>query len=190
MGSINLLTINGTLWILWSGYWYVSAKSVEKTKSTESILMRLQHIIPSAIGFTAIFNGRSFDIGSLNNLVFNHTLRSLGVICTAVGLGFSVWARIHLGRYWSAMITLKVGHRLIRTGPYKLTRHPIYTGFLYASFGSALTSGTWLGLIGFIIIFITYVIKLKREEKLLIQVFGQEYVNFRKEVPGLIPFLF
>ena len=43
----------------------------------------------------------------------------------AAGLLFAVWGRLHLGKYWSGIITLKEGHRLIRTGPYRLVRHPL-----------------------------------------------------------------
>ena len=54
----------------------------------------------------------------------------LGAIMIAAGLGFAVWARAHLGRNWSGIVTVKEGHALVRTGPYRAVRHPIYTGLL------------------------------------------------------------
>ena len=55
------------------------------------------------------------------------------VVLVAIGLAFSWWARLHLGRLWSGTVTAKAEHRVIDTGPYRLVRHPIYTGLLLAS---------------------------------------------------------
>ena len=67
-----------------------------------------------------------------------------GIILTIAGLGFSAWARRHLGRYWSSMVMVKVGHQLIRTGPYRIVRNPIYTGIFVAFLGAAVAIGELL----------------------------------------------
>ena len=59
------------------------------------------------------------------------------------GIGLALWARVHLGQYWSARITLKEDHQLIRTGPYARLRHPIYTGLDLAAIGSAVVIDHW-----------------------------------------------
>ena len=107
---------------------------------------------------------------------------------TVLGLLFTVWGRIHLGRYWSGMVTLKEGHRLIRTGPYALVRHPLYTGFLRGGAGSALAARTVDAAIGFALLLAAYLVKLRREETLLTREFGDEYLRFKREVPALVPF--
>src|SRR5215467_12702020 len=76
----------------------------------------------------------------------------VGVALTAIGLGFTVWARVQLGRFWSGTVTLKEGHELVRTGPYAVTRHPIYTGLLLALIGSAMARGTLGGLLGLVLL--------------------------------------
>src|ERR1700733_9851716 len=63
-------------------------------------------------------------------------------VLTVAGTLFTWWARIHLGRFWSNSITRKEGHRVIDTGPYRLVRHPIYTGLIAASFLLAIELGT------------------------------------------------
>ena len=65
----------------------------------------------------------------------------LGVALAAGGIAVAFWARWHLGTNWSGMVTLKEGHQLIRTGPYRAMRHPIYTGILLALLGTAITFG-------------------------------------------------
>ncbi len=71
----------------------------------------------------------------------------IGTALVAAGLGFAVAARAYLGRNWSGTVTLKQGHELIRTGPYRLVRHPIYTGMLLAFVGTAMARGRVRGLV-------------------------------------------
>jgi len=112
------------------------------------------------------------------------------LLTTLAGCLFGVWARVHLGRYWSGIITLKEGHKLITTGPYRIVRHPIYTGWLAAALGTALTAGTSVGFLCVALLTISFVIKLRREEKLLTSEFGDEYRRFKQAVPkALIPFV-
>jgi hypothetical protein len=66
----------------------------------------------------------------------------------AMGLLLAIWALRHLGRNWSGEITIKVELQLIRSGPYKLLRHPIYTGLLAIYAGTVLVTGEWLAIIG------------------------------------------
>ncbi len=112
-----------------------------------------------------------------------------GTIITLLGLGFAVWARVHLGRNWSSMPAIRVDHKLIRTGPYSIVRHPIYTGILFAIAGTAIIIGEPLGLIAFFLILVVYLWKIRMEEKYLQEEFGEDYAQYKKEVPALIPFL-
>jgi protein-S-isoprenylcysteine O-methyltransferase Ste14 len=111
------------------------------------------------------------------------------MIITLLGLGFAVWARVHLGKYWSSMPAIRVDHKLIRTGPYNLVRHPIYTGILFGVAGTAIIIGEPLGLIAFFLILVVYLWKIRMEEKYLQEEFGEDYARYKKEVPALIPLL-
>jgi len=112
-----------------------------------------------------------------------------GTIITLLGLGFAVWARVHLGKYWSGLPAIRVDHKLIRTGPYSLVRHPIYTGILFAIVGTAIIFGEPLGLMVFFLILVIYLWKIRVEEKYLHDEFGEDYSRYKKEVPALIPLL-
>ncbi|HYY26920.1 MAG TPA: isoprenylcysteine carboxylmethyltransferase family protein [Chthoniobacterales bacterium] len=110
-----------------------------------------------------------------------------GVVLTAAGLAFAIWARVHLGKYWSGRVTLKVDHRVIQTGPYAWVRHPIYSGLILALLGTTITLGTLHACVGFVLIFVSFVRKLQIEENWLRSHFGAEYERYQKRVKALIP---
>ncbi len=116
-------------------------------------------------------------------------VRWLGDLLTAGGLLFSIWARAHLGKYWSGKITLKVGHKLIRTGPYRLVRHPIYTGLIAGALGGAIAAETGDALLGLAMFIASCFLKVRWEEELLTTEFGEEYTTFKREVPMIVPSL-
>ena len=110
-----------------------------------------------------------------------------GVALTVLGLALTWWSRIHLGKNWSAAVTLKEGHMLVRSGPYAIARHPIYTGLLVAFAGTVLAYDTASALLGFVLVILGFVLKLRQEERLLVQHFGAAYHDYRKKVRALVP---
>jgi protein-S-isoprenylcysteine O-methyltransferase Ste14 len=110
-----------------------------------------------------------------------------GVAMLLAGLAFSVWARRWLGRNWSGIVTLKQDHELVRGGPYRFARHPIYTGILVGFAGSALARNEWRGVLAVVIGYAALWRKLKLEERWMIERFGDAYRKFQAEVPALIP---
>jgi protein-S-isoprenylcysteine O-methyltransferase Ste14 len=184
--AVTPLTFDYWAWFALCAVWLVAALFARPTKSSENVLGRLQHIVPMYAGFFLIFYHRDFGILDYR-LYGNNAIAWLGTVLTFTGVAFSIWARVTLGRYWSGIITLKQGHRLITAGPYRLVRHPIYTGFIVGSFGSALTAARVDAGAGFAIIAISLVFKLRREEALMTREFGDEYLRFKQEVPALFP---
>jgi protein-S-isoprenylcysteine O-methyltransferase Ste14 len=100
---------------------------------------------------------------------------------------FLIWARRHLGVHWSGEITIKFDHRLIRSGPYRRIRHPIYTAMIGMMAGSAITSGEMHALLGFAIAGLAYARKIRMEEANLRRAFGAAYEGYRRETGALIP---
>jgi protein-S-isoprenylcysteine O-methyltransferase Ste14 len=92
-----------------------------------------------------------------------------------------------LGQYWSGRITIKEGHKLIRTGPYARLRHPIYTGLVLASAGTAIELDQWRCVAGVCIILLGFWIKARREEALLTTEFGAEFDEHRRSTGFLLP---
>ncbi len=185
---LSSLALNGYLWLAWAVYWFVAARFVSSRKFTEHYVARLLHSLPLGFGMYLIFGGLDFN-WLHQQLYADNAPRWLGMALTVTGLLFAVWARIHLGRNWSGIITLKMDHRLIRTGPYQYVRHPIYTGFFVAALGSALVAARADAFIGVCFVLIAFLVKIRREEALLVQEFGDQYRVFQREVPALMPLI-
>ena len=113
----------------------------------------------------------------------------LGLVMVAAGLGFAVWARVYLGRNWSGTVTVKQDHELIRSGPYRLVRHPIYTGLLLAILGTAVGFSEWRGLLAFALFTGSLSAQTASRRTLHERKLPKEYARYRAEVPALIPFI-
>ena len=105
---------------------------------------------------------------------------------TFLGLVFTWWARIHLGRLWSGVITRKQGHRVVDTGPYGLVRHPIYTGLIVALWATGIAQGRASGIAGAALLTFGFWLKARAEERFLIEELGPDaYGAYRRRVPML-----
>jgi protein-S-isoprenylcysteine O-methyltransferase len=113
----------------------------------------------------------------------------VGLSLTVLGLALAVWARWRIGRNWSSLIEMKEGHELMQTGPYRIVRHPIYSGFMLATLGTAIMIGALAGFIAVGLIVAAWGYKARMEEAVLLEQFGQDYQNYRAKVKGLIPFV-
>lgn len=116
---------------------------------------------------------------------------AVGIALTAAGAAFAIAARLWLGRNWSASATFKEGHELVRSGPYRLVRHPIYTGGVVGALGTALAFGEVRDLLALPLIVLGFWLKARSEEELLMKGFGERYGAYRRAVRGaIIPFWF
>jgi protein-S-isoprenylcysteine O-methyltransferase Ste14 len=113
-----------------------------------------------------------------------------GLTIQLAGLLLAVWARCHLGRYWSGEIAIKLDHALVRSGPYALVRHPIYTALLAMYAGSAVVSGEWHAFVGLTLAVLAYARKVRLEEASLVKSFGAAYREYRSATWAVLPWLF
>lgn len=189
MGVTASLLID-VMWIVLFGYWGLAATTASKASRAESHLSRGVHMAMMGFAFVLVLTD-VFSVGILGQrfLPATQIATIIGLLMTACGVGLAIWARYTLGKNWSGTVTIKNEHELIRTGPYALTRHPIYTGFLLALLGSAVTVGEWRGLVGVAIMLAAYLRKIGIEENWLSQEFGERYQQYRHQVKALIPFL-
>src|SRR5262245_9526769 len=186
-----MMSPNTSLRILWTAWllgWLAAAPWAAKTVIRQSAASRLANAILLLAGGFLLFIRPSGSGGLLRSQFVTSVWSEWGgVVAVAAGLGFAGWARVHLGRFWSGTVTLKADHALIRTGPYGLVRHPIYTGLLLAAAGTALARHTVGGVLGLGLLVLGIVVKLRQEERLLSEHFGDAYRSYQKEVPALIP---
>lgn len=178
------------LWACWAIYWCVAALGVKAPERREPLASQLTHMGPLALAALLLFTHRLAP-GILDRrfVPASAWVFWLGALLTALGLAFTVWARVRLGREWSGTVTVKRGHELVTAGPYALVRHPIYTGLLLAFVGSALANGRWRAVLAVLIAGLALWRKLRLEERWMTERFGEAYRAYRARVPALVPFL-
>jgi protein-S-isoprenylcysteine O-methyltransferase Ste14 len=179
-------------WLAWVLYWLWSAARTKTTQRREPLVSRLSYVLPLLLGAWLIFRRRLYlpALPWLSRPLLPHSDARflIAAALVAAGLAYTVWARVHLGANWSGSVTQKEGHELIRTGPYAQVRHPIYTGLLVAFLGSAIACGEPRALLGLAIVVVSFVRKLRIEERFMAELFPQQYARYRAEVPALVPF--
>jgi protein-S-isoprenylcysteine O-methyltransferase Ste14 len=129
---------------------------------------------------------RVFRTGGL--AVHSPVLGAIGAVVFVSGLALAIWARVHLGRNWGMPMTERVEPELITSGPYRLIRHPIYTGLLLGILGTALATNL-VGLIVAAVMCGVFYRAATVEERNLIAAFPTAYPAYRDSTKKLIPFI-
>jgi len=177
------LNIISACWILFTGIWLLAAFWTKRSVYRESTWQRIRYVIPILVGGFLLTKGRRLS-DPLSHRVIPHVeaLAWTGVVLCVAGLAFCIWARFTLGRNWSGVVTLKGGHELITSGPYALVRHPIYTGLLTMFVATVIVLGHVAGIIAAPLVFLSFWIKLRHEEKVMLKQFPNEYADYQQRV--------
>jgi protein-S-isoprenylcysteine O-methyltransferase Ste14 len=189
----HLLTTLGYLWSGFGVYWVgVAARRKPPTagppQTRESHGFRVLRWAILATTFGLLFWQR-LAIGFLRGRFVPDlpAMAYAGFVLTLAGLAIAVWARVHLGQYWSDKVVVQADHQLIRTGPYTHMRHPIYSAVLLGVLGTALVLGEWRGAIAFLLLLTNYAIKARKEDRLLAMNFGDDFLLHEKHAGFLLP---
>jgi protein-S-isoprenylcysteine O-methyltransferase Ste14 len=188
-GSRNTASaIAGWLWMVLGAVWLVKRFTMKKAKKRETLWEITEHSAPTVLGFWILFEN-SWKWGWLNLRVLPEVplVWDTGLLITLVGIAISLWARQSLGGNWSSVVTLKDDHELIRQGPYRWIRHPIYTGILVAVLGTAMIKGHLRGWLGLVILFAGFYFKARREESFLRQEFGAGFEEHTQRTGMFLP---
>ncbi|HEY5040855.1 MAG TPA: isoprenylcysteine carboxylmethyltransferase family protein [Verrucomicrobiae bacterium] len=184
--SISIIIV---CWLVFLIYWLISALAVKRTAERKSWRSSLAYRVPVILGAILLWK-RELPY-PLNLALTPHTdwAQAAGAAVCVSGLFVTIWARRTLAGNWSSDVTLKQGHELVKTGPYRFVRHPIYTGMLLMGLGMAVETARlrcWLGLL---LWGIGLWIKLKQEEALMLRHFPDEYPGYQKQTKALVPFV-
>ncbi len=176
-------------WVALGIVWLVARLSQKRTAERQDFWGSVSWLPLYLLGFVLLWLGIR---GPLDARILPATtaIQATGLLLTITGLVLATWARIILGRNWSATVALKEGHELIQEGPYALVRHPIYTALILMYLGTALALGTGPALLGFLPFAVSFWIKLKAEERLMLKAFGKRYEAYKQAVKALVPGLF
>jgi protein-S-isoprenylcysteine O-methyltransferase Ste14 len=181
----------GYLWLALGIFWLAGALTAKRTKRTQSPGSRLLQITPEIAAFFLLFGRVPWPRWLRGRFVPGDTLAAawVGLGLTAAGIAFAIWARLWIGRNWSGRVTIKEQHELIQNGPYAIVRHPIYSGFLLGILGTAIVHGELRALLALPLAALGWTFKLWMEESFMIQQFGSAYLDYKRRVKALVPFL-
>lgn len=189
----TISTLNNAIhaaWLAGGAVWVITAIGGKRAVRTEPYRSRIGHTLTFAVAFGLIFSA-AFRQGPLGwpLLPSGATISAAGLALTSTGIAIAVWARFCLGGNWSSIVAVKQGHTLVRTGPYAVVRHPIYSGLLLAMLGTALVCGELGAFLGVVLAFAGWLAKARMEESFLLAHFGEGYLEYRRRVRTLIPFV-
>jgi protein-S-isoprenylcysteine O-methyltransferase Ste14 len=175
-------------WGVGIAFWILSAFSVKRTREQQPLPHRLFYFVLTAAA--AILLNGSARITNWNRAVLPHTVVTgiPGDFLLFLGLFVAIWARITLGGNWSARVTLKENHELVQRGPYRVVRHPIYSGLLLMILATAILIGQVGGFVVLAFCSCGLWVKLRWEEALLIKHFP-EYSEYMRRTTALVPFV-
>jgi protein-S-isoprenylcysteine O-methyltransferase len=177
-------------WLVLALVWLIGSFATKATVRQQSAASRLLEIGPLVVGFLLLrSNANLMEWLSSRFIPRGFAWQALGALITLAGVSVAIWARFYLGSNWSATVTVKQGHDLIRSGPYKFVRHPIYSGLLLAFLGTAILIGELRGLFALALVTVAWKIKSLREESFMVSEFGEQYEQYRHQVKALIPFV-
>jgi protein-S-isoprenylcysteine O-methyltransferase Ste14 len=182
------------LWIVFILFWVVSAINTKPTIGGSwvwwrEIGVRLVIFILVVLALRVSKVRHAFKMTGPHLSNTNVLLGIVGLVLCACGVGLAIWARIHLGRDWGLPMSRRADPTLVMTGPYAFVRHPIYTGIILATCGSAIgVNIIWVPVL--VVVGIYFIYSATREEKLLTQEFPQDYPVYMKRTKMLLPFIF
>jgi protein-S-isoprenylcysteine O-methyltransferase Ste14 len=171
-------------WAAFWLYWIVAAFSMKRGRVAWSRELRIRVVIV-ALAILLVRLGAFRGYGANSDPV----RAAVGLALFALGVGFAVWARIHIGRNWGTPMTQKDEPELVTSGPYHLVRHPIYSGILVAGVGTAVAL-SWLWLTALALAGVYFIYAATVEERYLAEQFPDAYPAYRRSTKMLVPFVF
>lgn len=169
----------GAFWL----YWLIAAFSMKRGRVSWSRGLRLRLVIVAL----AVLLVR-FGVVRHHGLNTDPWRAALGIAIFAAGLGFAIWARVHIGRNWGTPMTRKVEPELVTSGPYHLVRHPIYSGLLAGGMGTAIAL-SWVWLLAVALAGIYFIYSATAEERYLTEQFPERYAAYKHTTKMLLPFI-
>ena len=181
------------LWLILLLYWIVAATGAKRNVGSRQRFtasgLRVGGVLILAFALQAIPVVRQTLHHAESLLADRPMVRAIGAGICALGVGLALWARIHLGKNWGMPMSTKENAELVTTGPYAVVRHPIYTGILLAMLGSTLGESLfWL--LPLVLFGAYFVYSARREEKLMLALFPEQYPPYVQRTSMLLPRIF
>jgi protein-S-isoprenylcysteine O-methyltransferase Ste14 len=180
--------VNIGLWVAWWVSWMLAAFWRERAAKQPPHRSQIVYRLLIVAGVVFLFD-RVVPALDVRLWLWPESVQWALLVMSAAGFAFTWWARVHLGKLWSSNVGRKADHHIVDTGPYRIVRHPIYTGIIIASTATALlriTVGAWIGVA---LMTVGWYVKARLEERFLREQLGPDnYDGYARRVPMLLPF--
>lgn len=181
------------IWLIVIGYWVFSSFKVKNVEKTSSFFKNfIFYWFPLIAAIFLLGPGDWFGDSWLREKFVDHTntVGLIGLFLCIIGAVICCYSRYLLGKNWSLVVQQKENHELIKNGIYGIIRNPIYTGLLFLFAGNAIIVGDYRAIIAVLIILISFLFKIKKEEQLLSELFKNDYDEYRQKTKALIPYIY
>ena len=171
-------------WAAFWLYWLAAAFTMKRGRVPWSRELRIRALIAALVIVLTrfgVFRGHGLNTDPWR--------AGLGLVLFLLGLGFAVWARVHIGRNWGTPMSRKNEPELVTSGPYHVVRHPIYSGVLLAGVGTAVAL-SWLWLVAVALAGTYFVYSATVEERNMAEQFPEQYAAYRRSTKMFVPFVF
>lgn len=150
--------------------------------------LRVLWFVETAGVFCGVVAAYRFHAGALPA---RHWFFVIGICIFVIGMALRVYAILYLGRFFTINVAIAADHRLIDSGPYRLVRHPSYTGALMLFLGLGLGIGNWLSVLIIVVpIFTAFCWRMRVEEAALAEALGEPYHNYMQRTKRLVPMIY
>lgn len=175
-------TIIGISWILFWAYWLMMATTAKRSRWSWLSWVRVAIILVVVILIRLRF------FGTPGSATGNPWLLGVGLAIFVLGLALAVWARVYIGRNWGMPMSQRADHELVTTGPYGRIRHPIYSGIILGTVGTAIAVNPYWLYAG-AILSAYFVVSAVMEERTMGRLFPAAYPPYRRVTRMLIPYV-
>jgi len=187
---MDALSICKWMWLAWILVWMIWAAQSKMTQDRESFGSVMSYGVFAWIGMIFLLNRNSLGAWGRSAVIPPSAWMNTGaVVLAALGFAITFWARAILGSNWSGTVTVKVGHKLVRAGPYRWVRHPIYSGLILAFLGTLIALDQWRGVVALPLLWVAFAIKYLKEERAMRQTFGEQYIEYSQTTGAIFPSL-
>ena len=184
--KLNLLAVLCCIWVVSELCLTRRSGPGATSKDRGSLyVLWLVEMVSIGCGIMAAYHFRAGDLPARNLFYV------FGVCLLAMGLVLRLYSIIYLGRFFTINVAIATDHHLVDSGPYRLVRHPSYTGALLMFFGLGLGIGNWLSLIVIIVpTFAAFWWRMRIEEAALLEALGEPYRCYTKRTKRLVPMIY
>jgi protein-S-isoprenylcysteine O-methyltransferase Ste14 len=181
-----IIAIIAVGWIVFWVGWLIAAAGAKSSQGGRGGLARLAGV-RVALVVIAVYLVR-LNMHGGHRAAASLLLDCIGLAVWLAGLGLAVWARIYIGANWGMPMTKRENPDLVTTGPYRLIRHPIYSGIILGVVGTALATSLY-GLIVAAVLAAYFIYSATSEERFLAKQFPDTFPAYKARTKMLIPFV-